>query len=773
MDLKIAPGGGYLAALLDYFNSDGAATVSTLILADPEGVMSRVEMPHSGGRLAFSPDGDNLAVSVQAVDEGGESFGGVAIYDVSDPKAPVLTQPLRELSRPGFVRMTFGNADTLHYLKQEAEGRIRRWNIRTGAVTETAIRLGPDGSRPYAINCVETHSGGDLFIAGQWEFVVRWRDRGDHQERVWVDQVNGAVAFRDIALSHDHRYLAGGTSDSRCVIWNAETGERWAELPHLEMVERVRFSPDDPGLLATMTAAGTVVLWDWKAGKPIAEPIDGGERLSSMAFSPDGKRVLVGQGGIARMWSTIPRLWETRTVDLGSPLDAVSFTGHGSRFVATSHASETAFLGEGLSGKPLASWPHRTLYSHDRKQNRFPAITNRIANHVVTADSPRLLKIRFPAPASDREPLEIVLNTDATAITTTPDGRFLAVGDAEHETRVFDLSPEEGGAPRAVAMVKGVGLSEWELKDWRQRYPERDGRFDNFVSRLVFSPNASRLVVTESPLGAVIAWNWREQTQIGRDTMLLEDYIADLQTTRNNRFALVGGDCFSVWSLNLDTGMEAGLRRLHRTPVTQLRITQDSKRLVTGTAGGEVLFWDLEDNRSRPTSRFQAGTAPILSMEMDEESVVCATGDAAGKIHLWLVGSGQPLCDTLDTGGAAVNDLAFHHRLPLLAAACEDGKVRLWEIPTGRGRAPHLLSATAESLACLYFADDGSVKRGALFYHDTEIGTVAKMHREHREARERSPDMLPGEYQRLIFDIHGLPAIEPPVWLVPDEQASP
>lgn len=125
MDLKIAPGGQYLAALLDSYKPDSTATASTLILADPEGVMSRVEMPHSGGRLAFSPDGDNLAVSVQAVDEAGDSFGGVASYDIRDPKAPVLTQPLRELSRPGFVRMTFGNADTLHYLKQEAEGRIR------------------------------------------------------------------------------------------------------------------------------------------------------------------------------------------------------------------------------------------------------------------------------------------------------------------------------------------------------------------------------------------------------------------------------------------------------------------------------------------------------------------------------------------------------------------------------------------------------------------------------------------------------------------------
>jgi WD40 repeat protein len=774
VDLSLAPGGQYLGALMDYPSEEAGPRSSCLVLASPEGLLSRIEIPHAAARMAFSPDGDRLAVSVEALDEKGKPFGGVMIFDTRDPGNPIVAEPLRELSRPGYPRIHFSrDGQDLYYLKQEADGRVRRWNLQTGDLALTPIRLGPDGWRPLAINVIVPHPGGDMFVAGQGEFVTRWREQGNHQERAWMDRVEGCVAFRDLSLSDDSRYLAGGTSDSRCVIWDADSGARLAELPHSEMVATVRFCPGSSGLLATMTATGTVMLWDWQSGKPLAEPVEGGARLLTMGFSPDGRRLLVGRGGNARMWTTVVRKWEPEVVDLGSPLDAVSFTGYGARFVATSHASEKAYLADGSGRKLLDSWPHRTLFAHHRIGNRFDALANRERNHAVTADSPRSLKVRFLSPAKESAPLKIELKVDATAIAMTRNGRYLAVGDANHDARIFDLFPEKGQGPVESAVLKGDGLPDWELEDWHRRYPVSDEPFDNFVRHLAFSANASRLVMVEYPLSAVTVWDWRHAKRIGTQAMLAEDDILDLQVARNDRLALVGGHNNSVQSLNLDTGEESALRRLHRAPVSRLRIDHDSRRLVTAALDGEVRFWDLDDRRSRPSSRFRPGTAPILSMEMDEECVVCATGDAAGKIQLWLVRSGQPLGDPLDTGGAAVNDLAFHHRLPLLAAACADGKVRLWEIPTGRGRAPSLFAATAESLGSLYIADDGSIKEGAIFYHDSESANVKNIHREHQKIRAQTPEMHTGEYQRLFFDIHGLPEIPPPVWLNPTTSGSP
>ncbi|MCB1202827.1 MAG: protein kinase [Verrucomicrobiae bacterium] len=768
VDLDIAPEGGYVAALLDHFNPSGMATVSVLILAGPNGILSQLEMPHAGGQLAFSQDGAKLAVSLQARDENRDTAGEVGIFDVRNPAEPKIVHPFRELSRPGFSKVFFSNrGKSLYFGKHEADARVWRWNLESGEIIRTEMRQGPAEWRPLFINRVLPDPSGDLFVTGQSEFVARWRDDGERQWTEWMDRVEGAVNFISLAASEDFTILAGGTSDARAVIWDARTGKRLAELSHPEKVEELRFCPGNPGLIATMTATGAVALWDWKRGKQIAEPIDGGERVVSMAFSPDGSRLLVGRGGHARMWSTIPRKWAPKVVDIGSPVDGVSFTGHATWFLATSHDSETVHLAEGYSGRVIDSWPHRSVYVHDRVRNRFAAITNREAGYAVTADSPRLLKVRYPSPSVDQSPLEIALKTDATAIATTRNGRYLAVGDADHRAWIFDLLPEEGTPPLQVAMIQGVGLPEWELRDWRLRFPERSGRFDNFVGHLAFSPNTSRLVMTEIPLGAVTAWNWREQKRIGQNPLLVDDYIAELQTTRNNRYALVCGRSFTIQTLGLDFGTEAGLRRLHRTSVTRLRIDRESQRLVTGAADGEVRFWDVEDARSRPTSRFRPGTDPILAMEMDEESVVCATGDAAGKIHLWLVKSGQPLCDPLDTGGAAVNDLAFHHRLPLLAAACADGKVRLWEIPTGRGKPPGSFAAAAESMGCLYLADDGNLKRGAIFFEDNEIENVARIHREHLKSRAMNPEMYAGEYQRLIFDLYRLPEIPPPVWLAP------
>ncbi|MCB1235361.1 MAG: WD40 repeat domain-containing protein, partial [Verrucomicrobiae bacterium] len=615
VDLKISPNGRYLAALMDHFDPSGEAKASVLVLAGPDGILSRLELPHAGGRLAFSQDGEKLAVSSMSRNEKGAKFGGVAIYDVRDPGNLMVSLPLRELSRPDFARIQFSaDGKSLYYTKQEADARVWRWDFESDQLVRTGIRLGPDEWRPLMINSVQIGSGGNFFVAGQWEFVTRWRDLGDRQERVWMDQVEGASAFRGLCLSGDNRFLAGGTSDSRVIVWDAESGRRLAELPHSEMVEQIRFCPGNPDLLASLTAIGTLMLWDWKSGQPLAEPVEGGERVLSIAFSPDGERLLVGRSGHARMWSTIPRRWEPWVVDVGSPVDAVDFTGHGTQFLATSQEAESAFLAEGFGGQILATWPHRGLYVHDRRESRFAALVNREAHYAVTADSTTSLRIRFLPPLPEKEALTIELGSDVTALASTRNGRYLAIGDAEHMARVFDLDPENGKPPVKVSEVKGLGLPDWELQDWRRRYPERDGRFDNLVKFVAFSPNTFRLVMVEYPFSAVSVWNSREGKRIGSRPMLIEDDIADIQVTRNNRLALAGGNSFTVQAVSLDSGNESGGRRLNRRPVTQLRVDRESQRLVTGSMDGEVRFWDLNDDRARSTGRFQPGTAPILSM---------------------------------------------------------------------------------------------------------------------------------------------------------------
>ncbi|MCB1062266.1 MAG: protein kinase [Verrucomicrobiae bacterium] len=769
-DLQISPKGGCVAALFDYFQNGDERITSCLILAGPDGVLHREEFDHGTSTLAFSRDGKWLAVTGDVSGETGEAIGGAMIYRVSDPSEPILIHPFRELNRPGFPDVVFSaDGRFLYFRKQEADGRIHRWNLESGELLRTGIRAAPEGWRPLFIQTMVVHPDGDLFVAGQGDFVSRWRDQESGPARIWSDRVEGAIAIAELALSADNRYLAGAATDSRVFVWDAETGERLVTLPHGERVLRVWFCPGRPELLATLSGAESVTLWNWRTGQPVAEPLEGGEPIYSIAFSPDGARLLVGRAGHVRLWSTTPRRWEPKVVECEAPIDGIAFTGHGTQMIATSHQSGQVFLIEGMSGQTIHSWPHRSLYSHDREpQHHFDAHVNRLGRYVVTADSPRVLQVRPVPPDSQSAPFRIELSADATAVTTTENGRFLAVGDENHETRVFDLRPEEGDAPVEVCMLKGEGLPKWEIEDWRRRYPDKEGKLDNFVSHLAFSPNTFRLVMTEFPLSAVTAWDWRQSRRIGAQPMVVENTIVDLQITKDNGTALFGGHSADTQEMNLTTGNKSGPTRRHGSSVTCLRMDRESKRLVSASVDGEIRFWNLQDPRQRPTGSAHPSDSPVLSMAMDQETVVCATGNREGEIRLWLVASGQPFCDPLDAG-AAVLDLAFHHRLPLLAAACADGKVRIWEIPTGQARPPRILPSIAESLAGLYLGDDGRVKPGAVFYFDPKQRELRPIYEADIQRRRENPDYQPSEYHRLLYDIFRFPEIPEPAWLLPEQ----
>ncbi|HMO65426.1 MAG TPA: serine/threonine-protein kinase, partial [Verrucomicrobiota bacterium] len=76
-------------------------------------------------------------------------------------------------------------------------------------------------------------------------------------------------------------------------------------------VEALAFSPDD-AVLAVLTADGALTLWDWEAGRPVADwpahaPVSGGSFTTScsLVFARDGRRLFSGgPDGLVRAWDS-------------------------------------------------------------------------------------------------------------------------------------------------------------------------------------------------------------------------------------------------------------------------------------------------------------------------------------------------------------------------------------------------------------------------------------------------------------------------------------
>ncbi|KAG6329739.1 hypothetical protein ID866_9350 [Astraeus odoratus] len=124
---------------------------------------------------------------------------------------------------------------------------------------------------------------------------------------------------------------------------------------HTSGVSSVAFSPDGKRI-ASGSSDNTICLWDGETGLQLASPLKGHTSVSSVAFSPDGKRIASGSKD-----KTIC-LWDAETgLQLVSPLkghtsgvSSVAFSPDGKR-IASGSSDNTICLWDGETGVQLAS----------------------------------------------------------------------------------------------------------------------------------------------------------------------------------------------------------------------------------------------------------------------------------------------------------------------------------------------------------------------------------------------------------------------------------
>ncbi|MFF7976154.1 hypothetical protein [Streptomyces sp. NPDC007905] len=436
--------------------------------------------------LTFSPDGHVLAT---ATDD-----NKVQLWDIRAPARPrVMGRPLPgtivAFSPHGHLLAAAGDDFTLRLWDTRHPDHPRRVGHRFSS-DAMSIAFSPDGStmatvsdtatvalwnvrNPSNAHRIDTPLSDDAtstdamfspdgnILALAQEDAVRLWNITDPANPVPLGRPLGhsrQEAF-SMALDPDRRHLAVGNGD-KLQIW---------ALPFTKLAysgsSEVVFSPDGQ-VLVTQGEDSILRLWDMRdptdprrVNNAAVVPED---HIGALAFSPAGPVLATAtDAGTLRLWDVTAPLTPT---PLTTPLPAptgigtltISFDGHILAAVVTGHLDDSA-------DNPVQLWDLHDL-AHPRRLPGFPSdpsdgVIEHLAfsphGHVlaVTSDTNRASLWDLGDPA---HPRRIGRSFEGSSPVFSPDGRLLAVGNAEEGSHVRLWDVHDPAHPRDVGGALGT-----------------------------------------------------------------------------------------------------------------------------------------------------------------------------------------------------------------------------------------------------------------------------------------------------------------------------
>ena len=266
-------------------------------------------------------------------------------------------------------------------------------------------------------------------------------------------------------------------SDTTARLWDAYTGKELLAFKSQDRILCAAFSPDGKRL-AVGNEGGTTQIRHADSGETI-RTIEGHARnVRSVAFDPSGMRIVTGDaGGTAKIWDLKTGREPTTLEGHSQRVEAVAFSGDGRR-VATGSLDKSAKLWDVSSGKELL-----TLHGHSDcvSSLTFSADQQRI----VTGSLDKTAKVWDTATGRELLTLE-GHSRPVISVAFYPDGGRVVTGSHDRTAKVWDAR-----TGRELQTIEG----------------HAEG-----ICRVVFSPDGRRLV-TSSTDGVTKTWDALDWTR--------------------------------------------------------------------------------------------------------------------------------------------------------------------------------------------------------------------------------------------------------------------
>jgi hypothetical protein len=236
--------------------------------------------------IILSADGDHLIA--------GTGSGELWVLDAGD-----LQVVAHQNAPPGPLLPVGFSTDGTYLVTLESGNKISKWNVDTWQLRSRVMKSGLHIER-YIKRRFALPPDSDILLCPSEENIVWW-DLAQSKEQARI--LFNTRRMGGIAVSPTEPLLAVACASDFIFLWDWQTRQFVDRLRGPKVSNSVAFSPDGRRLVTGSTGKGALMLWDVSTRQEIAQFGTSSTVVVTVQFSPDGNTICAADnGGIAHFW---------------------------------------------------------------------------------------------------------------------------------------------------------------------------------------------------------------------------------------------------------------------------------------------------------------------------------------------------------------------------------------------------------------------------------------------------------------------------------------